>query len=183
MFRGYGWMLNYKYFLMRIIGIDPGLAITGWAVMDFDGRKILELIDYGVIETKKGINSEFRLSEIYADLLEICKEFKPEVAGIETLIFCNNAKTAMKVGEARGVALLALNNSNVEVYEFTPLQVKNSICGYGKAEKMQVQENVKRVCGLGAIPKPDDAADAIALAICCNDSIVVNNISNLNNIC
>ena len=168
---------------MRIIGIDPGLAITGWAVVDFDGRKIVELVDYGVIETKKGLSSGVRLSEIYSDLMEICKEFKPEAAGVEILIFCNNAKTAMKVGEARGVALLALNNCDVEICEYTPLQLKNSICGYGKADKAQVQENVKRMCELDEIPKPDDAADAIALAICCNDSIVVNSISNLKNIC
>ncbi len=168
---------------MRIIGIDPGLATTGWAVVDFEGRKIVEVVEYGVVETKKGLDAGTRLGEIYSDLSEICKEFKPEVAGIETLIFCNNAKTAMKVGEARGVALLSMNNSGVEIYEFTPLQVKSSICGYGKAEKLQVQENVKRMCNLDEIPKPDDAADAIAIAICCNDSIVVNSMSNLKNIC
>lgn len=168
---------------MRIIGIDPGLATTGWAVLDFDGREVRDLIDYGVVETRKGLDSGSRLGEIYSDLIEICKDFKPEIAGIETLIFCNNAKTAMKVGEARGVALLALNSCDVGVWEFTPLQVKNSICGYGKANKLQVQENVKRICNLDEIPKPDDAADAIALAICCNDSIVLNNISNLKNIC
>ena len=168
---------------MRIIGIDPVLATTGWAVVDFDGRKILKVIDFGVVETKKDLETGNRLSEIYSDLCEICKEFEPEIAGVETLIFCNNAKTAMKVGEAMGVALLALNNCGIGIYEYTPLQVKSSICGYGKAEKMQVQENVKRICNFDKIPKPDDAADAIALAICCNDSIVINNMSNLKNIC
>ena len=168
---------------MRIIGIDPGLATTGWSVVDFDGRNILEVLDYGVIETKKKLSPGERLSEIFADLCQICKEFQPEVAGVETLIFCNNAKTAMKVGEARGVVLLALNNCGVEIYEFTPLQVKSSVCGYGKAGKMQVQENVKRMCNLEEIPKPDDAADAIAIAICCNDSIVVNSVSKLKNVC
>ena len=168
---------------MRIIGIDPGLATTGWAVVDFEGREISEVVEYGVIETEKGLDAGTRLSEIHSDLSEICSEFKPEIAGVETLIFCNNAKTAMKVGEARGVALLVLNNCDVEICEYTPLQLKNSICGYGKADKAQVQENVKRMCELDEIPKPDDAADAIALAICCNDSIVVNSISNLKNIC
>ncbi len=168
---------------MRIIGIDPGLAITGWAVVDFEGRKIVKVVDYGVIETKKGLGSGVRLGEIFSDLCEICKEFNPEVSGVETLIFCNNAKTVMKVGEARGVALLALNICGVDVYEYTPLQVKSSICGYGKADKNQVQENVKSICNFEEIPTPDDAADAIAIAICCNDSIVVNSMSNLKNIC
>jgi crossover junction endodeoxyribonuclease RuvC len=168
---------------MRIVGIDPGLATTGWAVVDFDGREIVEVVNYGVVETKKGLDTGVRLGEIYSDLCEILEEFKPEVAGVEILIFCNNAKTAMKVGEARGVALLALNTCGVELHEYTPLQVKSSICGYGQAKKRQVQENVQRMCNLSSLPEPDDAADAIALAICCNDSIVLNNVSNLKNTC
>ncbi len=168
---------------MRIVGIDPGLATTGWAVVDFEGREILEVLDYGVIKTKKNLDIGVRLSEIYSDLSEILKEFKPEVASVELLIFCNNAKTAMKVGEARGVVLLALSNCGVETYDYTPLQVKSSICGYGKANKKQVQENVQRMCNLSSLPEPDDAADALALAICCNDSIVLNKVSNLKNIC
>ena len=168
---------------MRIVGIDPGLATTGWAVVDFEGREILEVVDYGIVETKKGLDRGIRLGEIYSDLCEIFEEFKPEVAGVELLIFCNNAKTAMKVGEARGVALLALHTCGIETYDYTPLQVKSSICGYGQADKKQVQENVQRMCSLSSLPEPDDAADAIALAICCNDSIVLNNVSNLKNIC
>ena len=168
---------------MRIVGIDPGLATTGWAVVDFEGREILEVVNYGIVETKKGLERGVRLGEIYSDLCEIFEEFKPEVAGVELLIFCNNAKTAMKVGEARGVALLALNTCGIETYDYTPLQVKSSICGYGQADKKQVQENVQRMCSLSSLPEPDDAADAIALAICCNDSIVLNNVSNLKNIC
>ncbi len=168
---------------MRIIGIDPGLATTGWAVVDFDGREVVEVLDYGVFKTEKGLSAGTRLSEIYYDLCEICEEFKPEVGSVELLIFCNNAKTAMKVGEARGVALLALEKFGVKTYEYTPLQLKNSICGYGKAEKKQVQENVQRMCKLSFLPEPDDAADAIALAICCNDSIVLDNVSNLKSVC
>ncbi len=168
---------------MRIIGIDPGLATTGWAVVDFDARDVVEVVNYGIVETKKDQSSGERLGEIYSDLCEILEEFKPDVAGVELLIFCNNAKTAMKVGEARGVALLALEKYGVQTYDYTPLQLKNSICGYGKAGKKQVQENVKRMCNLSSVPEPDDAADAIALAICCNDSIVLNNMSNLKNIC
>ena len=166
---------------MRIIGVDPGFATIGWAVVDFEGRNIKEVVEYGVIETSKDLDLSTRLSEIYSDLCEILEEFKPEVSGVEFLIFCNNAKTAIKVGEARGVILLALKNFGVQMHEFSPLQVKSSICGYGKAGKMQVQENVKRICDFDEIPKPDDAADAIALAICCNDSIVVNSMSNLKN--
>ncbi len=161
---------------MRIIGIDPGLATTGWAIVDFEGRNIVKVVDFGVIETKKGLDLSDRLHEIYLDLCEIIKEFKPEVASVEFLIFCNNAKTVMQVGEARGVILLALNVCGVKMYEYSPLQVKSSISGYGNASKLQVQENVQRMCCLDELPRPDDAADAIALAICCNDSMVINNI-------
>lgn len=165
---------------MKIIGIDPGIATTGWAVLEFEDREIMEILDYGVIETSKDLNSGERLSEIYSDLRKILEDFEPEIAGVETLIFCNNAKTAMQVGEARGVVVLALEQSGIEVCEFTPLQVKSSISGYGKANKGQVQENVKRICKLESIPKPDDAADAIAVAICCNDTLVLNSLSKLN---
>lgn len=150
---------------MRILGIDPGLATTGWAVVDFDNNGNPNPIDYGAISTPKGLRVSQRLLEIYSDMNELIKKFKPDLAGVETLIFCNNAKTAMSVGEARGVVLLALENNNVPFKEFTPLQVKSAITGYGKATKKQVQENVKRLCGLDSIPKPDDAADAIAVAI------------------
>ena len=168
---------------MRVIGIDPGFATLGWAVLDFEGRNIKDVVEYGVIETSKDLDISTRLAEIYSDLCEILEEYKPEVSGVEFLIFCKNAKTVMKVGEARGVVLLALKNYNVEVHEISPLQVKNSISGYGKADKRQVQENVKERCGLEEIPKPDDAADAIALAICCNDGLFLNGLSNLKNIC
>jgi len=154
---------------MRIIGIDPGLATTGWSVVDFDKKRNISLVDYGAIFTEKGIDLKDRLKDIYHDMHELIEKFKPDVSGMETLLFCNNAKTAIAVGEARGVVLLTFSEYNLPLYEFTPLQVKSSITGYGKAKKKQVQENVKMICNLDEIPKPDDAADAIAVAIACFD--------------
>ncbi len=152
---------------MRVLGIDPGLATTGWAVVDFgiDGKP--HAIDYGAVITKKGLSVSERLLEIYHDLSQLISQFKPEVAGVEMLLFTNNAKTAISVGEARGVVLLALEEGGVPIKEFTPLQVKCAVTGYGKANKRQVQENVKVLCGLEDIPRPDDAADAVAIAIAC----------------
>lgn len=150
---------------MRILGIDPGLATTGWAIIDFDNDSNPCIADYGCVFTAKGLSVSQRLLEIYADITELIEKFKPEYAGIETLLFCNNAKTAIAVGEARGVILFALETNYIPIKEFTPLQVKNSITGYGRANKKQVQESVKMLCGLQSIPKPDDAADAIAIAI------------------
>lgn len=155
---------------MRILGIDPGLAITGWAIVDFE-KGTPKAIDYGSILTEKGKTVFERLSEIYKDLNGILDEFKPEYCGIETLLFYNNAKTAIVVGEARGVILLALQEHLIPIREFTPLQVKSSISGYGKATKKQVQENVKIICNLDEIPKPDDVADALAVAIACSDRL------------
>ncbi len=150
---------------MRILGIDPGVATTGWAIIDFDDDSKPTPVDYGAILTAKDIELSQRLEEIYNDLNELIQKFKPEYAGVETLLFCNNAKTAISVGEARGVVLLTLQQNNIPLTEFTPLQVKNSITGYGKANKKQVQESVKILCNLDKIPQPDDAADAIAIAI------------------
>ncbi len=154
---------------MRILGIDPGLAIVGWSIVDYDTDGKPHATEYGAIFTEKGLTVSQRLMEIYVDMKELIKEYKPDVCGIETLLFYNNAKTAIVVGEARGVVLLALEEGNIPVHEFTPLQVKSSISGYGKANKKQVQENVKLICELDEIPKPDDVADAIAVAIACYD--------------
>ncbi len=154
---------------MRILGIDPGLAIVGWSIVDFDINGKPTAVDYGAILTEKGLTVSARLKEIYTDMRNIIGEYNPEVAGIETLLFYNNAKTAIVVGEARGVVLLTLEEANLPILEFTPLQVKSSISGYGKANKKQVQENVKMICNLEEIPKPDDVADAIAIAIACFD--------------
>lgn len=154
---------------MRILGIDPGLAIVGWSIVDFDSNGKPTAVDYGAILTEKGLSVSARLKEIYTDMRSIIGEYNPEVAGVETLLFYNNAKTAIVVGEARGVVLLTLEEANLPILEFTPLQVKSSISGYGKANKKQVQENVKMICNLEEIPKPDDVADAIAIAIACFD--------------
>jgi crossover junction endodeoxyribonuclease RuvC len=151
--------------MLRIIGIDPGLATTGWAVVEFDENSNPNILDYGCITTPKGLTVQSRLKEIYSDMNELLEKYKPEYAGVETLLFTNNQKTAMSVGQARGVVLLALENAGVSIEEMTPLQVKNSVTGYGQAQKKQVQEAVKMLCGMDEIPKPDDAADAIAIAL------------------
>lgn len=150
---------------MRILGIDPGLAIVGWAIVDFDKDLNPTPVDYGAIITDKGLDVSTRLKEIYEDMHEIVNKFEPEVCGVETLLFYNNAKTAISVGEARGVVLLVLEEFSLPIHDFTPLQVKDAVTGYGRADKRQVQENVKRFCNLDDIPKPDDAADALAVAI------------------
>lgn len=161
---------------MRILGIDPGVATTGWAIVDFD--KDIKVVDFGIVSTSKEHTQQERLFEIYNDLSDIITKFAPKLAGIELLIFNNNAKTAMNVGEARGVVLLLLSQMHVETFQFTPPQIKRSIAGSGRADKKQVQENVKRMCNLSTLPKPDDAADAIAIAICCNDCAKISRMSN-----
>ncbi|KUK67313.1 MAG: Holliday junction resolvase [candidate division WS6 bacterium 36_33] len=150
---------------MRILGIDPGLATTGWAVVDFNKDGKPNPVDYGAITTPKEMETSQRLAEIYEDMIELVRKFKPESAGIETLIFCNNITSAMFVAEARGIVRLVLEQNNIPIKEFTPLQVKDAVTGYGKAGKKQVQESVKMLCNLESVPKPDDAADAIAVAI------------------
>ena len=123
------------------------------------------MVDYGAIITPKGVPVPQRLLEIYSDLEELIEKYKPELAGVETLIFYKNVKTAMSVGEARGVILLVLEKSGIPVKEHTPLQVKSAVTGYGRADKRQVQKNVQMLCNLDELPKPDDAADAIAIAL------------------
>ncbi len=156
---------------MRILGIDPGIAITGWSIVDFNKDGNPSPIDYGAITTDKGLLVGERLLELYDDLTKIVEEFKPNYCGIETLLFYNNAKTAIVVGEARGVALLVLQQHNIPIHEFTPLQLKSSISGYGKATKKQVQENVKILFNLSEIPKPDDVSDALAISVACFDRL------------
>lgn len=157
---------------MRILGIDPGLATTGWAIVDIEGKDY-DVVEFGVIETKKDLELGGRLEVLYDDLNNIIGEFKPQKAGIETLLFCNNAKTAIAVGEARGVIMLCLELAGLVVAEFTPLEVKNNITGYGGADKRQVQECVRLLCDLEILPRPDDAADAVAVAVCAGGSDVL----------
>lgn len=136
----------------------------GWGVIKKTGAKFY-LIDYGCLETSTEVNLSSRLKTIYDGLSKVLKKFKPDLAGIETLFFNSNAKTAISVGEARGVILLALKKQGIGVIDVTPLQVKQAVAGYGRAEKSQVQRMVKVLLSLKDIPKPDDAADALAVAI------------------
>ena len=154
---------------MRILGIDPGIAIVGFGVVDSDRGKH-SFVRCGVITTPAGTSLSSRLDRIYADMGEVIRTFKPDVAAIEELFFNTNTKTAIMVGQARGVAILACANSGLPVYEYTPLQIKQGLVGYGRAEKKQVQEMVKTILSLKSVPKPDDTADALAAAICCGHS-------------
>lgn len=150
---------------MLILGIDPGFARTGWGVVEYN-RGQLKLVDYGCIETKKGEDFSDRLNFLYDEIVKKIKKFKPDVIAVEELFFYKNITTAIKVSHARGVILLSAKKARVPVREFTPLQVKQAISGYGKADKMQVQKMVRALLNLREIPKPDDAADALAVAIC-----------------
>ncbi|MEK7652034.1 MAG: crossover junction endodeoxyribonuclease RuvC [Patescibacteria group bacterium] len=151
---------------MIILGIDPGTATTGYALIKKLKNNSFEILDFGVISTKKTKTDSERLVEVQKDLIRIIAKYKPEVAGVEKLYFENNAKTAMTVSQARGVVLLTLQQKKIKLQEFTPLQVKSIICGYGKAEKKQVQLMVQKTFNLKTLPKPDDAADALAIALC-----------------
>lgn len=150
---------------MIIMGIDPGIATVGYGFISTDGVS-QSLIATGVIETPAGKYVDERLNIIYDDLTELIKTYKPTEVAIEELFFNTNSKTAIGVAEARGVILLCCRQQALTIAEYTPIQVKNSVTGNGRAEKIQVQSMVKTLLGLKAIPKPDDAADALALAIC-----------------
>ncbi len=150
---------------MRIIGIDPGYAIMGWGILDLKGNKF-SVVDYGSITTDTGVDAAKRLQHIYAELGAIIAKYEPEEAAIEELFFNNNAKTVILVGEARGIAVLACANAGLEISEYTPLQIKQALVGYGRADKKQVQAMVKAILNLKEVPRPDDTADAVAAAIC-----------------
>ena len=154
---------------MKILGIDPGYAILGWGVIEMRGNKFIP-INYGAVTTKAGMDMTSRLKVLYSSLINIIADEQPDVASIEELFFNTNTKTAIMVGQARGVAILACANSGLPVYEYTPLQIKQGLVGYGRAEKKQVQEMVKTILSLKSVPKPDDTADALAAAICCGHS-------------
>lgn len=150
---------------MIILGIDPGLAIVGFGVIEYKGNRY-RVIDYGVIRTDSNILFPERLKIIYDELTKLIDKYSPEDLAIEELFFNKNVKTAIQVGQARGVEILSAINKGLQVYEYTPLQIKQSVVGYGRADKRQVQEMVKLLLNLKEIPKPDDAADALAVAIC-----------------
>ena len=153
---------------MRTLGIDIGTAITGWAVLEYkdNSRNSFKVVDYSSIQTSSKKPMAERLNIIYDELIKIIKKYKPYHMAVEDLFFFKNQKTVIKVGQARGVVILAGIKSGLSVYDYTPLQVKQAVTGYGRAEKKQVQEMVKKILHLDEVPKPDDVADALAVAIC-----------------
>jgi crossover junction endodeoxyribonuclease RuvC len=159
------------------MGIDPGFAITGYGIVKYIGNRF-SMIDYGVIQTKAGIIFSQRLVTLYLKLEELIKKYSPQAIVVEELFFNKNIKTAITASHGRGVALLAAASSGADVYEYTPLQIKQAVAGYGRASKSQVQQMVKMLLNLPGIPRPDDAADALAAAICHAHSFRMNNVIN-----
>ena len=152
---------------MTILGIDPGTATTGFGIIQSVKKSSdFSLVDFGVVSTNKKLSDAERLKILADDIEDLLKKFKPDALGIEKLFFTTNQKTVMTVSQARGVILLIAQTHRIPIFEFTPLQVKSFICGYGKAEKKQVQYVVQKTFKLKSVPKPDDAADALAIALC-----------------
>ena len=150
---------------MLVLGVDPGTAITGYGlVREEEGG--LTLVDYGVITTPAGQPLPERLQTIYSGLADVAGKHQPQQAAVEELFFSRNVRTALSVGHARGVALLALVDAGLAIYEYKPLEIKQAITGYGGADKQQVQEMVRLLLNLDHVPQPDDAADAVAIAVC-----------------
>jgi crossover junction endodeoxyribonuclease RuvC len=154
---------------MKILGIDPGTAIIGYGLIK--KGKELKMLQYGCIKTSADLSTAERLNKLHKDLNLLIKKYKPNIVAVEDIFFFKNLKTAIKVSQARGVILLTAIRAKCRIEEYTPLQVKQAVHGYGRAEKRQVQEMVKVLLGLKEIPKPDDAADALAVAICCANTI------------
>lgn len=150
---------------MIIFGVDPGTARMGYGVIDFDGQSS-RLIEHGVLETGSTTSMPYRLRELYEALQTLLGQFRPDVVSIEALFFARNVTTAISVGQARGVVLLAAAMRDLAVHEYSPSEVKHAVAGYGKADKNQMQEMVRMILGLPFAPQPDDAADAVAVAIC-----------------
>lgn len=155
---------------MIILGIDPGFAIVGYSVIEYKGSNYKPL-EYGAITTDSKMLFPDRIKIIYDELIKIIDQYQPQDMAIEELFFNKNVKTAIKVGQARGVEILAGINKGLNIYEYTPLQIKQATVGYGRAEKHQVQEMVKMLLNLKEVPKPDDVADALAVAICHGSSL------------
>ncbi|WP_054027249.1 crossover junction endodeoxyribonuclease RuvC [Bacillus sp. FJAT-28004] len=158
---------------MRVLGIDPGYAIVGFGFIDKIGHKLTP-VQYGAIQTEAHTPSEQRLLQVYESAGALMDKYKPDTVGIEKLFFNRNVTTAFDVAQARGAIILAATQRGLPIGEYTPLQVKQAVVGYGKAEKKQVQEMVKVFLKLSAVPKPDDVADALAVAICHAHSVVLN---------
>ena len=161
---------------MLILGIDPGVATVGFSVLNYQNNRFI-LERCGVITTPAHTSLASRLNRIYEDTGELIRLFKPDAVSVEELFFNTNITTGIAVAHGRGAILLACERAGIPIYEYTPMQVKQAVTGYGKAEKRQVMDMVKRICGLKDVPKPDDAADAVALAICharCSGSLLTN---------
>lgn len=150
---------------MTILGIDPGYAILGWGVIDYTGNRFATL-GYGAVTTDVGMEFSRRLEILYDGMMDVCQKYHPQCAAVEKLYFTTNQKTAIGVAQARGVIMLALKKNNIPLFEYTPLQVKQAVVGYGKAQKQQVMDMTKRILHMDKLPKPDDTADALAIAIC-----------------
>ena len=150
---------------MIILGIDPGYAIVGYGILNYQNNRFA-ILDFGAITTPADMSFPQRLKAIYEDMTLLFEKFRPDVMAIEKLFFNTNQKTAIDVAQARGVILLSAVEHNAQIAEYTPLQVKQSVVGYGRAEKNQVQEMTRSILNLPGIPKPDDTADALALALC-----------------
>lgn len=159
---------------MVVLGIDPGYAIVGWGVIEYSHSRF-KVLGYGAITTEAQTPFPERLQIIYNDMCYLFTKYKPEVMSMEKLFYNSNQKTVIDVAQARGVITLAAQMNNKNIFEYTPLQVKQAVVGYGRAEKKQVQEMTRLMLGLAKIPKPDDTADALAMAIChghCSGSIM-----------
>ncbi|NMC78510.1 MAG: crossover junction endodeoxyribonuclease RuvC [Chloroflexi bacterium] len=164
---------------MLVVGIDPGTARTGYGFVRETDDGNLEVVNFGVIQTPAHQSPQTRLLQIFQELKNLLLLYQPESAAVEKLFFQRNVTTAIAVGEARGVALLALAERGLEVAEYTPLQIKQAVVGYGGADKNQVQQMVRTLLGLAEIPRPDDAADALAVAICHLHSRRINRLANI----
>ncbi len=150
---------------MIILGVDPGIAIVGWGVIKYHLNKYTAL-GFGAVTTPAGMDFPARLKLVYDGISEVVSQYKPEYMAVEELFYNNNAKTVIQVAQGRGAAILACANQNMMIAEYTPLQVKQAVAGYGRADKAQVQQMAKTLLHLKAVPKPDDTADALAIAIC-----------------
>lgn len=151
---------------MIVLGIDPGTATTGYGIIKIKSRDFFNCLDYGIISTSSKSNPADRLNQINTEIIKIIEDYQPDVLAIEKIFFFKNAKTIVPVSQVRGIILMIAAQKKIPIYEFTPLQAKMATVGYGRAEKKQVQEMIKLLLNLNEIPKPDDAADALAIAMC-----------------
>jgi crossover junction endodeoxyribonuclease RuvC len=164
------YLLIFGGFIVKILGIDPGTARIGWGVIASDEQKV-ESLGFGCIKTHKATSPEKRLEQIYRQISAIIISEKPDLVAVERLFFCRNVTTAMSVSEARGVILLAASINRIEIAEYTPMQIKEAVTGYGRADKKQVAEMVKTILKLEEGPKIDDTSDALGVAICASGAV------------